>query len=121
MHTRKVMYGCSKRRKRKHKKSKIHRSKYKSRKGGSKVILNPNPVPVQFDPQRQMKLDDSKGGGLMQPEPSNKVGGGFMPQDLVNLGRDIAFNMNSTYNALTAQKAPVNPSPIYQPITNKHS
>jgi len=38
-------------------------------------------------------------------------GGGIMPQDLLNLGRDFAFNMESAYNSIRGMPAPVNPLP----------
>lgn len=42
---------------------------------------------------------------------SLKKGGGLLPQDLVNFGRGISFNINSVYNTLNGYKAPVNPLP----------
>jgi len=42
---------------------------------------------------------------------SLKKGGGFLPQDLVNFGRGLSFNVNSVYNTLNGYKAPVNPLP----------
>ena len=38
-------------------------------------------------------------------------GGGLLPQDLVNLGREVGFNFKSAYNSLNGYKAPVNPLP----------
>lgn len=38
-------------------------------------------------------------------------GGGIMPQDLLNLGRDFAFNMESAYNSIRGMPVPVNPLP----------
>ena len=46
-----------------------------------------------------------------------KKGGGLMPQDLVNLGRDFTYNFKSTYNALNGYKAPVDPSPYKGQLT----
>lgn len=45
---------------------------------------------------------------------SYKKGGGLIPQDLVNLGRDFMYNVNSAYNAFNGYKAPVNPLPYIQ-------
>jgi hypothetical protein len=47
-------------------------------------------------------------------------GGGFLPQDLVNLGRDFSFNMKSTYNALNGNNAPVNPLPYKDQLTSSN-
>lgn len=49
---------------------------------------------------------------------SSMRGGGFIPQDLVNLGRDFSFNINSAYNATNGYKAPVNPSPYEGQLTH---
>lgn len=62
------------------------------------------------DPQRMMLLGGKK--------HKNK-GGGIIPQGLVNLGRDLTYNMGSAYNALNGYSAPVNPAPYVQlPKTN---
>lgn len=49
---------------------------------------------------------------------SMKKGGGLIPQDLVNLGRNFEYNMNSAYNSLNGYKAPVNPLPYKDQLTN---
>ena len=52
------------------------------------------------DVQTMLKLGGSK-----------KKGGGLMPQNLVNLGRDFSFNLKSTINSLNGYAAPINPLP----------
>jgi hypothetical protein len=42
---------------------------------------------------------------------SSIKGGSLIPQDLLNLGSDITYNMKSAYNALNGYSAPVNPLP----------
>ena len=42
---------------------------------------------------------------------SNKRGGGLIPQDLVNLGRDFGYNFKTAYNAINGYAPPVDPSP----------
>lgn len=42
---------------------------------------------------------------------SQSRGGGLLPQDLVNLGNDMTFQLKSTYNALNGYNAPTNPLP----------
>lgn len=42
----------------------------------------------------------------------------FLPQDLVNLGRQVSFGVGSTYNALTGYPAPVNPQPWKDQLPN---
>jgi hypothetical protein len=44
-------------------------------------------------------------------------GGGLVPQDLLNLGNDISFNVKSAYNALNGYSAPVNPLPYKDQLT----
>ena len=41
----------------------------------------------------------------------SKKGGSLLPQDLVNVGRNISFQMGKTYNALSGVPSPVNPMP----------
>ena len=48
-----------------------------------------------------------------------KRGGSLFPQDLVNVGRNISFNFNSAYNSLNGYKAPINPLPYKDQLTNK--
>jgi hypothetical protein len=52
------------------------------------------------DPQTMMKLGGSK-----------KKGGGILPQNLVDLGRGIEFNLKSVSNTLNGYSAPVSPLP----------
>jgi len=80
--------------------------------GGDRNLLPYNTYqPV--DISRQMAL---RGGGkrtkkqIIKRKKSMK-GGGIMPQDLLNLGRDFAFNMESAYNSIRGMPAPVNPLP----------
>lgn len=80
--------------------------------GGDANILPYNTYkPV--DISRQMAL---RGGGkrskkqILKRKKSMR-GGGIMPQDLLNLGRDFAFNMESAYNSIRGMPAPVNPLP----------
>lgn len=47
-----------------------------------------------------------------------KKGGGLIPQDLVNLGRNFEYSMKSAYNSLNGYKAPVNPLPYKDQLTN---
>lgn len=44
-------------------------------------------------------------------------GGGLIPQDLLNLGSDISFNVKSAYNALNGYSSPVNPLPYKDQLT----
>jgi hypothetical protein len=47
----------------------------------------------------------------------SKKGGGLVPQDLVNLGRDFSYNFKTAYNAVNGYAAPVNPSPYNDQLT----
>lgn len=79
---------------------------------------------IQNDPTRQISTNDAnfkpilKGGNKKNLKNKRKTsrlrikrGGGFLPQDLVNLGREVGFNFKSAYNALNGYKAPINPLP----------
>jgi hypothetical protein len=78
------------------------------------------------DPQTMMKLGGSKRRKNTKKKYPAVKGGGIIPQDLVNLGRDMSFNFKSAYNALNGNVAPTNPLPykdqLYKPSisnTNK--
>jgi hypothetical protein len=45
----------------------------------------------------------------------------FMPQDLLNLGRQFQFGLGSTYNALSGYKSPINPLPWKDQLTNTNN
>jgi len=64
------------------------------------------------DPQTSMISERDqqtfmKGGRKMR----NKRGGGFVPQDLVNLGRSMVYGLGSAYNTLNGYATPANPLP----------
>ena len=50
-----------------------------------------------------------------------KRGGGLIPQDLVNLGRSLSYNIGSAYNALNGYSPPVNPLPYMDQIPKSKS
>jgi hypothetical protein len=77
---------------------------------------------IQNDPTRQISTNDAnfkpilKGGKRKNSKRKTsklrlKKGGGLIPQDLVNLGREVGFNFKSAYNSLNGYKAPINPLP----------
>lgn len=55
------------------------------------------------DPQTMMKLYS---------------GGGIIPQDITNLGRDFMFNIKTAYNSVNGIPAPVNPAPYKDQLTD---
>ena len=46
----------------------------------------------------------------------SKHGRTLLPQSLVNLGRNIQYNAESTWSSFTGAQQPVNPDPLVQPI-----
>lgn len=75
---------------------------------------------VTKNPAYQMSMNDSGyltksstvGGSRKRRYTKRRMrGGGLVPQDLVNLGRDFTYNFKSAYNALNGYDAPVNPAP----------
>jgi len=58
-------------------------------------------------------------GGKRKNKRAQKGGtlSNFIYQDLVNLGRQVQFNMGSAYNALAGYQAPVNPLPWKDQLT----
>ena len=84
---------------------------------------------ITNDPQQQMSMNgagyltkNSMVGGYRYDKKSSsssssKTGGGLIPQDLVNLGRDFSYNFKTAYNALNGYKAPVDPAPYKDQLT----
>jgi hypothetical protein len=64
---------------------------------------------INNDPALQMKLGGKK--KRSKKHQYLKRGGGIIPQDLVNLGRDLSFNFKSAFNSLNGYSAPTNPLP----------
>jgi hypothetical protein len=85
------------------------------------------PYYLNNDPTRQMQWQDagyltknSMVGGYRydkKSDSSSKRGGGLIPQDLVNLGRDFGYNFKTAYNALNGYNAPVDPAPYKGQLT----
>jgi hypothetical protein len=62
------------------------------------------------------------GGKRMSKRMSKKMrktGGGIIPQDLINGGRNIMYGLGSTYNAMAGYPAPVNPLPYKDQLMGK--
>jgi hypothetical protein len=55
---------------------------------------------------------------LSRSSTNSIKGGSLIPQDLLNLGSDISYNVKSAYNALNGYSAPVNPLPYKDQLTN---
>jgi hypothetical protein len=72
----------------------------------------------KVDPQTMMKLGGSK---RIKNKSMNKRGGGLIPQDLVNLGRDLSFNFKSAYNSLNGYSAPTDPLPYRDQLSSSIS
>ena len=84
---------------------------------------------INDDPTRQMTMNaagyntlNSKVGGYRYKKRNSslsqsKRGGGLIPQDLVNLGRDFTHNFKSAYNALNGYPSPVDPAPYKGQLT----
>ena len=87
--------------------------------GGDRNYLAYNSYPT--DPQTAMRLEGGSKKKKGSRSSSRKRKGGLFSQDLVNLGRDITFNMGSAYNALNGYPAPVNPLPYKDQLPNTGS
>jgi hypothetical protein len=102
--------------------------------GGDRNFLKPyntNNNIIGKDPQLQMSLNgagyntmNSKVGGRIKGKRGNKnksiKGGGLIPQDLVNLGSNFSFNLKSAYNSLNGYKAPIDPLPYKDQLTQNN-
>ena len=84
--------------------------------GGDRNYLANN-LYNKYDPQTMMLLGGTKRTKLNKKSRKNKRGGqGLIPQPLVNLTRDLSYNLGSAYNALNGYSSPVNPSPYMDQI-----
>jgi hypothetical protein len=81
--------------------------------------LNSYSGTISNDPQTQMLPPDANAGyktlssmvGGKKKKRKSQTGGGLIPQDLINLGRNFSFNLQSAYNSLNGYQQPVNPMP----------
>jgi len=64
----------------------------------------------KYDPQTQGVINGRAMSGGRKTR-KNLRGGGLIPNDLVNIGRQMMFGVNSAYNALAGNPSPVNPLP----------
>ena len=74
-----------------------------------------------LDPQTMMKLGGSKRRKGQKGRKGSLRGGGLIPQDMVNLGRDVSFNFKSAYNALNGYNAPINSLPYKDQLSGSMS
>ncbi len=83
-----------------------------------------SPYDTTKDPSYQMGMNDSgylTKSSIVGGKRQRMKGGGLLPQDLVNLGRDFTFNFKSAYNALNGYNAPTNPAPYKDQLTHKYT
>lgn len=92
--------------------------------GGDRNYLDSYGGVITNDPQQQMsmsnagyKTQNSMIGGKKRASKKSQKGGGLIPQDLVNLGRNFSFNLKSAYNSLNGYNQPVNPLPYKDQLT----
>jgi hypothetical protein len=94
--------------------------------GGDRNYLDSYGGVITNDPQQQMSMADagyktlnSMVGGKHKKRASRKSqrGGGIVPEDLVNLGRNFTFNLKSAYNSLNGYNQPVDPLPYKDQLT----
>ena len=93
--------------------------------GGDRNYLAQNKY--HTDPQTMMLLggkkrrQNKKGTKSKKGTKGKKNGGGLIPQDLVNLGRDMTYNMGSAYNSLNGYSQPINPAPYMDQLPTSKS
>ena len=96
--------------------------------GGDRNYLASYASSITKNPQLQMSMSGSGyktansmvGGNIKKHKRHNKTnkrGGGFIPSDLLNLGRNFNYSINSTYNTLKGYNPPVNHLPYKDQLT----
>lgn len=61
-----------------------------------------------------------RGGRRHKTHRRRRYYGGFGPQELINFGRDLKYKAMGAYDAFMGNQAPVNPSPLDQPINENY-
>ena len=91
--------------------------------GGDRNYLASYAGSITKNPQLQMSMSgsgyktaNSMVGGRRHKK-TNKRGGGFIPTDLLNLGRNVNYNINSAYNTFKGYNPPVNHLPYKDQLT----
>jgi hypothetical protein len=91
--------------------------------GGDRNYLNSYASSITNNPQQQMSMSNSgyktansMVGGIRHRK-TNKRGGGFIPTDLLNLGRNVNYSINSAYNTFKGYNPPVNHLPYKDQLT----
>ena len=76
-----------------------------------------------FDPQTQNVIQErdqtTLSGGSRRRGRKMRRGGGFLPQDLVNFGRNLTYGLGTAYNGFNGYPAPVNPMPYIDQLTKQ--
>jgi hypothetical protein len=87
--------------------------------GGDRNYLASYAGSITNDPQQQMSMSNSgyKFGGGRRHKKTIKRGGGFIPTDLLNLGRNVNYSINSAYNTIKGYNPPVNHLPYKDQLT----
>ena len=97
--------------------------------GGDRNYLASYANSITNDPQQQMSMSasgyktlNSMVGGRHKRHNKRhtktiKRGGGFIPTDLLNLGRNVNYSINSAYNTFKGYNPPVNHLPYKDQLT----
>jgi len=91
--------------------------------GGDRNYLASYAGSITKNPQLQMSMSGSGYKtansivGGRRHKKTNKRGGGFIPTDLLNLGRNVNYNINSAYNSFKGYNPPVNHLPYKDQLT----
>jgi hypothetical protein len=100
--------------------------KSKKMKGGKKAQKGKKSKKMKGGMKAQ-KSKKMKGGMKAQKgKKSKKIkrggshhGSTLLPQSIVDLGRNLQYNIEGIYSAFTGSSSPVNPDPMVQPIGSK--
>jgi len=67
------------------------------------------------------KKHQKRGGKKSRHNRSKRhMKGGFLPQELLNFGRNVKYGIHGVINDFMGYKPPVNPSPLDQPINGNY-
>lgn len=89
-------------------------NEYKTDISRQMISTGPNP-PFSVGGKRSKSKRSRRRKSRRRSKRTIKKVGGFAGQDLINVGREFNYGINSAYNSVAGIKSPINPMPWNQP------
>ena len=93
----------------------------KAKKSSKKSINAKAKANAKASSKTAKKQHRKRGGKKSQHNRAKRhMRGGFLPQELLNFGRNVKYGIHGVINDFMGYKPPVNPSPLDQPINGNY-